>query len=107
MTTIGARLILEKPDYTVPYDVLLMIGCTGGRLRCLAVSPELIHHQRRSGEATVSTKKEDYGAAAVEGTDSHFFTFNIQHSARCNWNRSDTDLVQCLPTMTEREYLTT
>ena len=35
------------------------------------------------------------------------FTHNIMHSARCNWNRGDDELVQCLPNEEEWEQFQT
>jgi len=116
------------------FDVKLNQGCRSGALMCLSVAPEVIHHQRMVGAASLSTgassrKKvkqvnrfeTDTTSSASEFThrlesdgsivsptlnilenkvpvSNRVFTHNILHSARCNWNRNDDELVQCQPT---------
>ena len=111
------------------FDVKLSQGCRTGALKCLSVSPEVIHHQRMPGTASLSTgggwrknvkqvdpfEKSDGSLVSPTLTISELkipasdrvFTHNILHSARCNWNRNDTELVECAPTDDEWEDYST
>jgi hypothetical protein len=116
------------------FDVKMHEGCRDGRLRCLTVSPEVIHHQRMEGTEALSADQfvsENYrpewqeemgeyaglgnlpeherassgGGVTMDGK--RVFTHNVMHSARCNWDRADDKLVQCLPNAEEWERFQT
>lgn len=112
------------------FDVKLHRGCKTDKLVCLSVVPEVVHHQRMVGASSLShsggppdeAKTADRSDIDVspKGTSPglnhdvdtrmpgpRMFTENILHSARCNWNRADDELIQCTPTEEEvKEYWT-
>lgn len=137
VTRPGAARILELASGGgAAFDNEVGAGCAKGEekggLRCVSVAPELFHHQRviredgtdsslvdgmnwgKAGEGelktykqkTVGKGKEKAGAdAAHDGR--RFITFNIMYSARCNADRGDRDLVECMPTDEELDRYTT
>ncbi|MCJ1292566.1 hypothetical protein MMC34_004117 [Xylographa carneopallida] len=112
------------------FDVKMHRGCVDGALRCLTATPELMHHQRMLGAQSLSSEgvgggesEPAYGEHGGGGARSgrvdelagsgvtlrghRVFTHNIMHSARCNWDRGDDELVQCLPNEEEWERFQT
>ncbi|EKG19535.1 hypothetical protein MPH_03399 [Macrophomina phaseolina MS6] len=105
-----------------------------GGLRCVSVAPELFHHQRAIGKdgkdssivdgmnwadgkesvdngelKSRKRKGRKQNRKAIKGVtgERRFITFNIMYSARCNAERSDKELVRCMPTEQELEKYTT
>lgn len=98
------------------------MGEKRGGLRCVSVAPELFHHQRvvgggensivdgmNWGEVEVERKgrEGELKRKVGEASKRKFMTFNIMHSARCNAERGDEKLVQCMPTDEELDRYTT
>ena len=67
------------------YDFTLQRACNDGSLVRVRVLPEIIHQQRR-----VDSESLSFGIDASAGRVGRMFTHNIQHSARCNWDRGMT-----------------
>ena len=103
-----------------------------GGLRCVSVAPELFHHQRVVGEdgsmiealnrADEEEEEEEEkeeaerelmsregvkGAAEPANGGRRFITLNIMYSARCNADKNDDELVDCMPTDEELDRYTT
>jgi hypothetical protein len=93
------RAYMTQPDEA--YDVRMHHGCADDALDCVVVVPEVMHHQRAVGAKSLS-RTEALVMGRLRGNGKRKFTHNIRHSARCNWDRRDGDLVQCLPT--EKEW---
>ena len=115
------------------FDIKMHRGCKDGALNCLTVTPEVIHHQRMMGTPSLSRTlalRDDSveGGSPSEGEAGYgeskehtmeisknelnvggnrVFTHNIMHSARCNWDRGEDELVQCLPNKEEWEEFRT
>lgn len=100
------------------------MGEKRGGLRCVSVAPEVVHHQRviGGGESSivdgmnwaegelkrkVEQEKEARKSGGEEREERRFVTFNIMYSARCNAERGDGELVQCMPTEEEMDRYTT
>ncbi|MCJ1248966.1 hypothetical protein MMC30_006187 [Trapelia coarctata] len=144
VTLKGAKKVRNWASSTgEAFDVKLNTGCRTGALKCLSISPEVIHHQRMVGAASLSMgqgspkkvkqvnrfetdmtpgatefvhRLESDGSVVSPVLDTsetqnpasnRVFTHNILHSARCNWNRNDDELVECNPTDEEWEEFAT
>ncbi|MCJ1282602.1 hypothetical protein MMC26_001927 [Xylographa opegraphella] len=125
VTLHGARKLKQWASTTgEAFDVKMHRGCVDGALTCLTATPEVMHHQRMLGAQALSNadmvgddeSEGDAGAGGEEGLRGsdgitlrghRVFTHNIMHSARCNWDRGDEELVQCLPNEEEWERFQT
>ncbi|KAL1622816.1 hypothetical protein SLS54_004836 [Diplodia seriata] len=137
VTRQGAARILEMTGQGggAAFDNEVGAGCAKGEkkggLRCVSVAPELFHHQRLvSGDGKGSSMVEDmnWGIEEGDGVDGElksrkrkkiktdkglarggqrFITFNIMYSARCNAEKGDGELVECMPTDEELDWYTT
>ncbi|KAF4535134.1 Glycosyltransferase family 25 [Lasiodiplodia theobromae] len=135
VTRPGAARILELASGGgAAFDNEVGAGCAKGEekggLRCVSVAPELFHHQRviredgadsslvdgmnwgKAGEGELKTYKQKTVGKEKVGTGAahdgrRFITFNIMYSARCNADRGDGDLVECMPTDEELDRYTT
>ena len=97
VTLTGARKIQDLASSSgEAYDVKLNHLCVKKELVCMSVVPELVHHQRMEGAKSLSS-----GGSERLGT--RRWTHNIRHSARCNWDRRNDDLVTCAPNSEEWE----
>ncbi|KAK7720405.1 hypothetical protein SLS57_005494 [Botryosphaeria dothidea] len=112
------------------------MGEKKGGLKCVSVAPELFHHQRvigldgkdssivdgmnwaeerekedgelKSRKGRKKKGKKEKKKVSMDGVDKRrFITFNIMYSARCNAERSEKELVKCMPTEQELEKYTT
>ncbi|MCJ1318438.1 hypothetical protein MMC15_003766 [Xylographa vitiligo] len=130
VTLHGAKKLKQWASTTgEAFDVKMHRGCVDGALTCLTATPEVMHHQRMLGAQSLSS---DDMAREYEAEDSEqrnqdaragrekalagsgvtlgghrVFTYNIMHSARCNWDRGDDELMQCLPNKEEWEQFQT
>lgn len=91
VTDVGANKILAREDMGgYPVDLWIRTRCNEGYLKCITVNPELFHHHRKEG------KKDSVVDGSFTDVIESNRTENILHSARCNWNRKDDDLVSCM-----------
>ena len=118
VTQQGARRLLELNHWDESFDVLLIVACKDGRLKCNAVAPELIHHQRAVGKPSIADANNlgiPLSGTNRKGSEQlgRFTTTNIVYSARCNAlperglvsQVEGSELVQCLPTVEEFESI--
>lgn len=88
----SAKKILKKYTHgnTEGIDIWFLNMCREGKLKCIAVSPELFHEHEAAGT------HDSY----INGEDSQKVleferTANIWHSARCNSNSSSKEPITC------------
>ena len=62
--------------------------------------------EQRNQDARAGREKALAGSGVTLGGH-RVFTYNIMHSARCNWDRGDDELMQCLPNKEEWEQFQT
>ncbi|OJD37671.1 glycosyltransferase family 25 protein [Diplodia corticola] len=117
------------------FDNELGAGCAMGEegkkpgLRCVSVAPELFHHQRvvdgGDGRGGSLVEGMNWGEEAEEAEgelksrmrkkvkagegvgERRSITLNIMYSARCNAEKGDGELVECMPTDEELDRYTT
>ncbi|MCJ1476692.1 hypothetical protein MMC13_005360 [Lambiella insularis] len=88
-----------KPDphpaeATAPaWDLQLSGACAQGRVRCVTVNPELMHHHRMGGRGFSAIGE----ANGEERVSEHDYTWNVGWSARCNVGRWGDGMKRCLP----------
>ncbi|RMZ30246.1 hypothetical protein D0859_05635 [Hortaea werneckii] len=88
VTAKGAEKIINLSHDAKAIDTRMGRACKNGTMRCFTVNPELIHHHIPAGQAPSEIQtKQDVSAQA--------WTPNILHSARCNLDRGDEELVSC------------
>ncbi|RMZ35176.1 hypothetical protein D0859_00642 [Hortaea werneckii] len=88
VTKKGAEKIINLSHDAKAIDTRMGRACKNGTMRCFTVNPELIHHHIPAGQAPSEIQtKQDVSAQA--------WTPNILHSARCNLDRGDDELVSC------------
>lgn len=92
VTNEGAKKMLDAPDKgKESFDIWLHVLCKQEKLRCISINPELFHHHEMPGRKdSLINGLSDKEKVAREMTD------NIWHSARCNVNHPDDDLVTCM-----------
>ena len=88
VTQKGARRIIELNNWSDPFDGMLLHECKKGNLHCNLIAPEVIHHQR-SNEAVGPLTRLNGGLGTRK--PEHFFTMNLEYSARCNAHRDEDD----------------
>ncbi|RMY87014.1 hypothetical protein D0861_05591 [Hortaea werneckii] len=88
VTKKGAEKIINLSHDAKAIDTRMGRACKNGTMRCFTINPELIHHHIPAGQAPSEIQtKQDVSAQA--------WTPNILHSARCNLDRGDDELVSC------------
>ncbi|KAI7408317.1 hypothetical protein KC328_g115 [Hortaea werneckii] len=88
VTKKGAEKIINLSHDAKAIDTRMGRACKNGTMRCFTVNPELLHHHIPAGQAPSEIQtKQDVSAQA--------WTPNILHSARCNLDRGDDELVSC------------
>ncbi|KAK8197313.1 hypothetical protein IWZ00DRAFT_167774 [Phyllosticta capitalensis] len=89
-----ARILDEfKMGAEQAWDMWMHTRCRAHELRCFSVNPELFHHH-------VPAASQDLQHSLVnvnlQGEGTHNYTANIRYSARCNWDKSDDELISCM-----------
>ncbi|RMX83463.1 hypothetical protein D0868_15655 [Hortaea werneckii] len=88
VTAKGAEKITNLSYDAKAIDTRMGRACKDGTMRCFTINPELIRHHIPAGKAPSEIQtKQDVSAQA--------WTPNILHSARCNFDRGDDELVSC------------
>ncbi|KAI6832528.1 hypothetical protein KC340_g9708 [Hortaea werneckii] len=88
VTAKGAEKIINLSHDAKAIDTRMGRACKDGTMRCFTINPELIHHHIPAGKAPSEIQtKQDVSAQA--------WTPNILHSARCNLDRGEDELVSC------------
>lgn len=90
VTRRGAEKIINLSHDAKAIDTRIGRACENheNNMRCWTINPEIIHHHVPAGDAPSEIQtKQDISVQA--------WTANILHSARCNANRSDDDLISC------------
>ncbi|KAB2574511.1 hypothetical protein BFW01_g4157 [Lasiodiplodia theobromae] len=87
-TSVQRMLAMEHGNEQA-FDLWLHTRCRNRELRCFTVNPEMFHHHIAAGLPSSLVNEGQVGSGGKN------YTENIMYSARCNWNKSDDNLVSC------------